>query len=220
MWQLLTHVTVGMIIGQLIAGVTVLLQQPWYQRKLAANNGVPIPEWRLPSIIAGGVAFAGGIFWFGWSGYRADVHWIVPAASGLLTGFGLMSIFLQALNYLVDAYLMFAASAIAGNTFLRSLCGAGFPLFATYMFDGMGIQWASTLLGCVAVVLIPIPVIFYIYGARIRARSRLAPMPHPGQPQATPDETSGAELEKETNQDTYASASVPRRAGDKATEAV
>ena len=97
---------VGMIVGEIIAGVVVLLQQPWYQRKLAANNGIPIPEWRLPSVIAGGVAFAGGLFWFGWSGYRADVHWIVPTLSGLLSGFGLMSIFLQALNYLVDAYLM------------------------------------------------------------------------------------------------------------------
>lgn len=96
----------GMIIGQIIAGITVLLQQPWYQRKLDANNGVPIPEWRLPSVIAGGIAFTCGIFWFGWSGYRADVHWIVPTLSGILTGFGLMSIFLQALNYLVDAYLM------------------------------------------------------------------------------------------------------------------
>lgn len=165
----------GMIIGQLIAGTVVLLDQPRYQRKLAANNGVPIPEWRLPVVIAGGVSFTGGIFWFGWSGYRADVHWIVPAASGIMTGFGLMAIFLQALNYLVDAYLMFAASAIAGNTFLRSLCGAGFPLFASYMFNGMGIQWASTLLGCVAAVLVPIPVIFYKYGHKIRARSAYAP---------------------------------------------
>jgi DHA1 family multidrug resistance protein-like MFS transporter len=56
----------GMIIGQLIAGVFVLLQQPWYMRKLAANNGIPIPEWRMPSVMAGGVAFAIGIFWFGW----------------------------------------------------------------------------------------------------------------------------------------------------------
>ncbi|XXG97218.1 hypothetical protein Hte_003513 [Hypoxylon texense] len=165
----------GMIIGQLLAGTVVLLMQPAYQRKLVANNGVPIPEWRLPVVIAGGVAFTAGIFWFGWSGYRADVHWIVPAASGILTGFGLMAIFLQALNYLVDAYLMFAASAIAGNTFLRSLCGAGFPLFATYMFNGLGIQWAATLLGCVAAVLVPIPVIFYLYGHKIRAKSKFAP---------------------------------------------
>ncbi|OAA67187.1 major facilitator superfamily transporter multidrug resistance [Niveomyces insectorum RCEF 264] len=169
----------GMITGQLFAGVSMLLQQPWYNRKLKANNNVPIPEWRLPSVIVGGVAFTGGIFWFGWSGYRADIHWIVPTLSGLLTGFGLMSIFLQSLNYLVDAYLMFAASAIAGNTFLRSLFGGCFPLFATYMFNGLGIEWASTLLGCVGAVLIPIPVVFYIYGHKIRAMSRFAPTAPP-----------------------------------------
>ncbi|KAK4455468.1 major facilitator superfamily domain-containing protein [Podospora aff. communis PSN243] len=169
----------GMIIGQLIAGVTVLLQQPWYNRKLTANNNVPIPEWRLPSVIAGGASFAIGLFWFGWSGYRAQTHWIVPTLSGLCTGFGLMSIFLQSTNYLVDAYLMFAASAIAGNTFLRSLCGAAFPLFSSYMFEGMGIQWASTLLGAVAAVLVPIPVVFYLYGHKIRAKSSFAPTPPP-----------------------------------------
>lgn len=56
----------GMICGQLIAGATVIAQQPWYRRKLAANNGVPVPEWRLPNIMAGGISFAIGIFWFGW----------------------------------------------------------------------------------------------------------------------------------------------------------
>jgi MFS transporter, DHA1 family, multidrug resistance protein len=30
---------------------------------------------------------------------------------------------------------MFAASAIAANTFLRSLAGAGFPLFALQMIE-------------------------------------------------------------------------------------
>ena len=200
----------GMITGQIIAGVVVLLQQPWYQRKLAANNGVPVPEWRLPSVIAGGVAFAAGLFWFGWSGYRRDVHWIVPALSGLLSGFGLASIFLQSLNYLVDAYLMFAASAIAGNTFLRSLAGAGFPLFSKYMFDGMGIQWASTLLGCVAAALVPIPVIFYLYGHKIRAKSAYAPTPPPAAPESEEEgnEENGAD-EKEILE-RAASASVPR----------
>lgn len=169
----------GMICGQILAGIATLLQQPWYNRKLRANNNVPVPEWRLPSVIAGGVAFAVGILWFGWSGYRESVHWIVPTLSGILTGFGLMSIFLQSLNYLVDAYLMFAASAIAANTFLRSLFGAGFPLFATYMFNGMGIEWASTLLGCIGIVMIPIPIIFYRYGHRIRKHSRFAPTPPP-----------------------------------------
>ena len=96
----------GMIIGQLLAGLMILLQQPAYNRKLAANNNIPVPEWRLPPVILGGIAFTCGILWFGWSGYRADIHWIVPTLSGILTGFGLLAIFLQALNYIVDAYLM------------------------------------------------------------------------------------------------------------------
>ncbi|KAF2460801.1 major facilitator superfamily [Lineolata rhizophorae] len=167
----------GMICGQLIAGIFIMLRQPSYQRKLAANNDWPVPEWRLPEIVVGGVAFAAGLFWFGWTGYRADIHWVVPTLSGLCTGFGLMAIFLQSLNYLVDAYLMFAASAIAANTFCRSLCGAGFPLFAQYMFDGLGVNWTGTLLGCVAVVLVPVPVLFLFKGRRIRERSAFAPTP-------------------------------------------
>lgn len=126
----------GMIVGEIIAGGYMLIIQPSYQRKLAANNNIPVPEWRLPPVIIGGVSFTIGLFWFAWTGFRADIPWIVPTLSGLCTGFGLMSIFLNCLNYLIDAYLMFAASAIAANTFLRSLAGAGFPLFATYMIEG------------------------------------------------------------------------------------
>lgn len=96
----------GMVFGMLCAGGYIVSTQGSYNKKLAANNGVPIPEWRLPPVVIGGVFFAGGLFWFGWSGYRSDIHWIVPTLSGLLTGFGLLSIFLQSLNYLVDAYLM------------------------------------------------------------------------------------------------------------------
>ncbi|MCJ1255707.1 hypothetical protein MMC24_003524 [Lignoscripta atroalba] len=170
----------GMILGQLIAGLYIALTQPSYNRKLEANNNVPIPEWRLPPVIIGGVSFACGLFWFAWSGYKADIHWIVPTLSGIMTGFGLLAIFLQSLNYIVDAYLMFAASAIAGNTFLRSLAGAVFPLFSQYMFRAMGVNWAGTLLGCVAVVLVPIPIIFYRYGAVIRKKSKFAPtLPKP-----------------------------------------
>ncbi|KAF2639895.1 major facilitator superfamily [Massarina eburnea CBS 473.64] len=165
----------GMITGQLLAGTLIFIRQPSYQRKLAANNDVPIPEWRLPEIIIGGICFAIGIFWFGWTGYTDSIHWIVPTLSGILIGFGLLSIFLQALNYLVDAYLMFAASAIAANTFLRSIFGAVFPLFAQQMFNGMGIQWAATLLGCVAVLLVPVPIYFYLRGAQLRSKSAFAP---------------------------------------------
>ncbi|KAI9739379.1 MAG: hypothetical protein M1818_005067 [Claussenomyces sp. TS43310] len=192
----------GMIFGMICAGIFIVLQQPSYNRKLSANNDIPIPEWRLPPVIIGGACFAAGLFWFGWTGYTKSIHWIVPTLSGLLTGFGLLSIFLQSLNYLVDAYLMFAASAIAANTFLRSVAGAGFPLFARQMFNGMGIQWAGTLLGCLAAVLVPIPVLFYLYGHKIRSRSAFAPTAPLQRITEEEEEREGnADAEKTTNGD-------------------
>jgi DHA1 family multidrug resistance protein-like MFS transporter len=43
------------------------------------------------------------------------------------------------------------------------------------MFQALGVNWAGTLLGCVAMALVPIPILFYIYGAKIRERSAFAP---------------------------------------------
>jgi len=106
-----------------------------------------------------------------------------------------MSIFLQCLNYLIDAYLMFAASAVAANTFLRSLCGAIFPLFATYMIEGMGVQWAGTFLGLLAFCMVPLPVIFYLKGAQIRAKSNFAPT-FPMALQASASHTGRSDVEK------------------------
>ena len=127
-----------------------------------------------------------------------------------------MSIFLQSINYIVDAYLMFAASALAGNTFLRSLAGAGFPLFARQMFDSLGIQWASTLLGCVAVILIPIPFVFYFYGAKIRQRSAYAPTaPSPAAAAEVSSEETNGETPIDKEGDNVANlANAPRRADD------
>ena len=91
----------GMILGELLAGLFIVILQPGYNKKLMANNNMPIPEWRLPPVIVGGVSFAIGLFWFGWTGYKESIHWIAPTLSGLCTGFGIMTIFLQCLNYLI-----------------------------------------------------------------------------------------------------------------------
>lgn len=56
---------------------------------------------------------------------------------------------------------------------LRSAIAAGFPLFSRQMFENLGVQWASTLLGCLAVIMIPIPFAFRILGPRLRSKSKL-----------------------------------------------
>ena len=165
----------GMVVGQLLAGLYILLLQPSYTRSLKSNNGIPIPEWRLPPVCLGGLVFSLGLFIFGWTGYTPNIHWIFPTLSGIFTGFGILAILLQSINYLLDAYLTFAASALAANAFLRSLAGAGFPLFGGVMVEKLGVNWTCTLLGCIALVMVPIPVLFLKYGGRLRQTSKFAP---------------------------------------------
>lgn len=65
----------------------------------------------------------------------------MPTLAGIPLGFGIYTVFLQLLNYIIDSYLAFAASAVAANTFLRSIFGAVFPLFADYMYKGQYCQF-------------------------------------------------------------------------------
>lgn len=166
----------SLVVGMMIAGLLLIFVfEPYYNKKLAQNGGKIVPEARLVPLITGGIAFPIGIFWFTWTGnYPEQVHWAAPTVSGIFTGYGLLAIFLPSINYIIDAYLIFAASALAGNTFMRSSFGAAFPLFATAMFKNMGINWAGTLIGCLAVVLAPVPVCFWLWGKKLRSHSKFA----------------------------------------------
>ena len=70
-----------------------------------------------------------------------------------------------------------AASAVAANIMLRSVIAAGFPLFTRQMFANLGIQWAGTLLACLATVMVPIPIVFWFYGAALRQKSKVMAVP-------------------------------------------
>lgn len=48
---------------------------------------------------------------------------------------------------------MFAPSALAAVTFLRSLAGFGFPLFAPAMYNALGYGKGDTILACCAIVI-------------------------------------------------------------------
>jgi len=164
-------ITVGVVVGGSIIAFMTLTR---FKRKLKESGGKPIPEERLPAMIVGGLFFPIGLFWFAWTSNPA-VSWVPQVLAGIPIGAGVLMIFMQGLNYLIDVYMMHANSAIAANTLLRSLAGAGFPLFATPMFHNLGVNWASSLLGFLAVACIPFPILFFIYGAKIRKLSKYAP---------------------------------------------
>lgn len=70
-------------------------------------------------------------------------------------------------------YTVYAASAMAANTVLRSVVAAILPLAGPKMYAKLGYGWGNSLLGFIALVLIPIPLVFMKYGERLRTSSTL-----------------------------------------------
>ena len=68
-----------------------------------------------------------------------------------------------------------ASSVLGTMTDFTSALGGAFPLFATQMYHKLGVNWASSVLGFITIAMIPIPVLFFFYGAKIRAMSRFTP---------------------------------------------
>lgn len=96
--------------------------------------------------------------------------------AAVFIGAGFNIIFQQCINFLVDTYQLYAASAVSGNTFLRSILAAAFPLVATPMFHNLGVGPAMSILGGVAVIAIPVPFLFMKYGLALRRKSKFAPV--------------------------------------------
>ena len=76
------------------------------------------------------------------------------------------------LNYLAGAHPMYAASVLAGNDVISSMFGTIFPLFAGASYRNLGVGWATILLALLAGAFVPIPILLYQYGERIRMASK------------------------------------------------
>ncbi len=72
--------------------------------------------------------------------------------------------------YLVDAFNIYAASALAANTVVRSIAGAVLPLAGLRMYTVLGMGWGNSLLGFIAVAMVPIPFFISKYGEYLRKR--------------------------------------------------
>lgn len=158
-----------MLLGVCIGAGGNYLNTKYYTKAWLANNRRPVPEARLPPMMFGSVLFTAGLFMFAWSSDK-NIFWLVPCIGIVLIGIGFATIFQSALNFLVDTFQRYAASAVAANTFLRSVFAAAFPLFITPELHNIGIGWGVSVFAFVAALLIPIPFLFFIYGKRIRAR--------------------------------------------------
>ena len=163
----------GILVGNLLGLAGVVMHSfTIFARQIASTPGMLIPERGLPPMIASAVLPPIGLFWFGWTSHPGT-PWPAQVVAGIPVGAAMFVIFIQGFKYVADVYLEVANSAISANTFMCSFFGAGFPLFA----KPCAIFWASTgqvVWGFLDIAMAPVPVVFYIWGSKIRSWSRVS----------------------------------------------
>lgn len=178
---------VGAFLGLVLAGK---MSDPLYKTLTAKNNGVTAPEYRLPPLLLTSPLVAIAFFAYGWS-VQEHVHWIAPIIFTAIFSMGMMPAFVSASRcsrplanlssatnniqisvnmYLVETFGKYSASALAASKVLQSVVGAFLPLAGLPLYDNLGYGWGNSLLGFVALAFIPIPWLFYRYGAVLRGR--------------------------------------------------
>ncbi|KAH8658957.1 major facilitator superfamily domain-containing protein [Ilyonectria robusta] len=144
-------IIVGVILG---AVIIVIFSKTRFTRIINEKGRLP-PEQRLLPMMIGGACFPVGLLWFAWTS-NPRISWVPQALAGVPLGMGVML-------------------ALAANAVVRALFGAGFPMFAAAMYKRLGVDWATSVLGFIAIGLFPVPILLYIFGERIRKLSRYAP---------------------------------------------
>lgn len=159
---------VGSLLGLLVGGiVSDRILKAKSKPTADAPRGVMKPEYRLPPLVVGAVFIPAGLFLYGWSA-QYKYPWIVPIIGTALIGIGNIIVFMVVVSYLVDAFTIYAASALAANTVIRSIGGALLPLAGQAMYAALGLGWGNSLLGFIAVALLPVPLVMVKYGERWR----------------------------------------------------
>jgi hypothetical protein len=163
-------------VGIGVGGILTIAAEPFLRRlinshKRDANGRLP-PEAMISVVCIASILVPVGEMIFAWT-CTPNVHWIAPILAGIPFGAGNTAVFIYASNYLVHSYGIYAASALAGNSVLRSFLGATLPLAGPTMYANLGPHWAGTLLSLLEFCLVPIPFVFYRYGGKIRMKSAL-----------------------------------------------
>lgn len=185
-------VFLAIVVGCLLGTVTVILCNAFlYLTKVAKYpDGQIPPEYRLYPALIGSVGLPIGLFWFAWTA-SADISWASPVVAIVVFAWGNLCVFVSTTQYLVDTYHgLTVASAMSANGLARYGLGAVFPLFTVQsaylplimtrkifiltclvVYTKLGAGWASSLLGFIAVALLPVPWVFAKCGKRLRALS-------------------------------------------------
>jgi hypothetical protein len=172
----------GSCFGAVAAGATAFTclapgLYSWARHRTEHVKGSSIKaEFRLWPGIVTAPLLPIALFWLGWSSNPKISMWSCLGAC-FLFGIILIALYVSSYEYIIDSYGDHSAIALASITMVRYLIAGGMTMAARPMYEGIGVHWTLTLLGCIAVVLAPAPLVFYKLGPKLRKKSPYATSP-------------------------------------------
>ncbi|KZT28798.1 sugar transporter [Neolentinus lepideus HHB14362 ss-1] len=159
---------ISLLVGYIIA----------YASFMRRNPNSLLPEARLKWLLFTAPLEPIGLFGFAWTSLGpAHGPWIAPMIFAAMIAIANYAIYMATIDYMIQAYGPYAASATGGNGFARDLLAGIAAMYSAPLYANLGRdsnEWASTLLGFLG-ILVVIPVyIFYKEGPAIRARCKFA----------------------------------------------
>ena len=176
--QGLTNVLfVAMYVGVLCAIPYVYLiyqltKKDMAKRETSSDRGKVRSETRQYfAMYGGGWTLPLSLFWLAWTSTPGIRIWSALVSTAFF-GFGLITIFFSAYLYVIDAYEVNAASALAFTTVTRYVVSGGVTVGGIPFFHNVAHHWVLTILGIISLLLgAPVPYLLYRYGPALRKRS-------------------------------------------------
>ncbi|KAL8803276.1 MAG: hypothetical protein Q9200_006286 [Gallowayella weberi] len=168
---------IGIGVGLCLASLLVPFIYRFAKRDLAKVKAEGVtrlpPEFRLWFAMLGAPAIPISLFWMGWTA-RPSVSCWSPLLASVLFGYGILCVFISSYQYIIDSCETYSASALASVTLIRYVAAGGSIEYAIPFYTNVGVPWTLTILGAISALCVPLPYLFFVFGPRIRTRSKYA----------------------------------------------
>jgi hypothetical protein len=119
-------------VGGLVPFIAKLAKKRMEAVRQAGGSQLP-PEFRLMFAMIGAPALPIGLFWMAWTSSPHISIWS-PLAASVIIGFGILCVFISCYQYIIDAYEIYAASALASVTLIRYVTSGGMVVVGVSLF--------------------------------------------------------------------------------------
>lgn len=168
------------LIGYFIAWAIFIPGIKRNQRQRAANPDDEHAQYesRLWLLLYTAPCLPIGLIIFAWTCGGPPLHWIGSMFGSAIIGIANYAIYMATIDYMICAYGPYAASATGGNGWSRDFLAGVLTVPATPFYTNIGshdhLQYANTILFCIAALLVVAVYVIYWKGPVLRARSPFA----------------------------------------------